>query len=169
MTANACMTDYTECMRSDAFAPSEFSCAEFNTVNVQSTAVMAVLCFFSFDFLDFPHIDNKRLCRHFRYYYYRRSLFSYLLYLACAAMLHKAVYKEFGKFQGPIFGIINDFAGSMTILLAESFLIYIFFKKKEVGKNENVQKTGCRRFGDSTHCSLLYRLRQGRCRKRHTL
>ncbi len=45
MTANACMTDYTECMRSDAFAPSEFSCAEFNTVNVQSTAVMAVLCF----------------------------------------------------------------------------------------------------------------------------
>ena len=45
MIANACMTDYTECMRNDAFAPSEFSCAEFNTVNVQSTAVMAVLCF----------------------------------------------------------------------------------------------------------------------------
>ncbi len=41
-------------------------------------------------------------------------------------MLHKAVYKGFGKFLGPIFGIINDFAGSMTILLAESFLIYIF-------------------------------------------
>lgn len=45
VTAGAFTAEYKRPFESDAFAPSCFSCAEFHNVNVQSVAVMAVLCF----------------------------------------------------------------------------------------------------------------------------